>query len=87
MDKITIQIPEELSKELEPYQHQLDELLRIGLREFKMAQALGVYQKGGISLWKAARLAGVSRREMARYAASQGVQPLYDEEMVKEEIV
>ncbi|OGG50049.1 MAG: hypothetical protein A3F84_24485 [Candidatus Handelsmanbacteria bacterium RIFCSPLOWO2_12_FULL_64_10] len=60
MDKITIQVPDELSKELEPYRDHLDELLRLGLREIKMAQALGVYRKGGLSLWKAACLAGVS---------------------------
>ncbi|MSS70220.1 MAG: hypothetical protein EXS64_01895 [Candidatus Latescibacteria bacterium] len=86
MDTVTIQIPDELSKELEPYRDQLDEVLRIGLRELKMAQALGVYKKGGISLWKAARLAGVSRREMAQYAAAQGLQPPHDEEMIKEDV-
>jgi predicted HTH domain antitoxin len=86
MDKITIQVPDELSRDLEPYRDQLDEVLRIGLRELKMAQSLGIYRKGGLSLWKAARLAGVSRREMAQYAVAQGLQPPYDEEMIKEEI-
>ena len=86
MDKITIEISDELLRELEPYRNQLDELLRIGLRELKMAQALGIYRKGGLSLGKAARLAGVSRREMAQYAVSQGVLAAHDEEMIREEI-
>jgi predicted HTH domain antitoxin len=86
MEDITIQIPEELSRALEPYREHLDEVLRIGLREFKMAQALGLYQKGGLSLWKAARMAEVSFKEMARYAAAQGLRPPSDEEMLKEEL-
>ena len=86
MTDINIQISEALSKALEPYQDHLDEMLRMGLREFKMAQALGLYQKGGISLWKAARIAEVPLKEMARYAVAQGVYPPDDEEMVKEEL-
>ena len=86
MTDIVIEVPEDLSKALMPYRDHLDELLRMGLREFRSAQSLGIYQRGGISLWKAARMAGVSLKEMGRYAASQGVQVPCDEEMVKEEL-
>jgi len=86
MTDVTIELSEDLSEALEPYQDHLDELLRMGLREFKMAQSLGIYQRGGISLWKAARMADVSLKERARYAAAQGVQIPWDEEMVKEEL-
>lgn len=86
MNEITIQLPDELSTDLAPYREHIDEILRIGLREFKMAQALGLYQRGGISLWKAASLAGVPLQEMARYAAAQGLRAPGDEEMVSEEL-
>jgi predicted HTH domain antitoxin len=86
MTTLTITIPEELSTQLGPYQDKLDELLRIGLSELKKTQALTLFKKGNISLWKAARLAGVSLREMTEYAVSQGLRAMTDEETEKEEL-
>jgi predicted HTH domain antitoxin len=86
MEKMTIVIPEELLKELEPYRDNISDLLRIGLREMKMAQALSLFKQGTISLWKAARLAGVSLREMTQYAVAQGLRAPCDEETIKEEL-
>ncbi len=86
MSRITIVIPDDLSAQLEPYRNQLDDLLRIGLREVKMAQALAIFKQGDISLWKAARMAGVSLREMTQYSVSQGLRPTIDEETVHEEL-
>jgi len=40
MSTITIAIPDDLSAQLEPYRDQFDNVLRVGLREIKMAQAL-----------------------------------------------
>jgi predicted HTH domain antitoxin len=84
MPTITIAIPDDLSSQLAPYQDNLEDLLRIGLREVKMAQSLALFKQGNLSLWKAARLAGVSLREMTQYAVSQGVQPAVDDETLKE---
>lgn len=86
MRTITISIPEELSAELEPYQDQLDDLLRIGLRELKMEQGLSLYKLGKLSLWKAARLANVSLREMTSYAVAHGLRPSADDETIQEEL-
>ncbi len=86
MSTITISVPDELRIQLEPYRDQLDDLLRIGLREIKMAQALAIFKQGNISLWKAARIADVSLREMTQYAVSQGLRPIVDEETLREEV-
>jgi len=86
MSTITIAIPDDLSAQLEPYRDRLDDLLRIGLREMKMEQSLSLYKKGSLSLWKAARLAGVSLREMTQYAIAQGLRPTVDEETIREEL-
>jgi predicted HTH domain antitoxin len=86
MTTVTITIPEELSTQLGPYQDKLDELLRIGLSEMKKTQALSLFKKGNISLWRAARLADVSLREMTEYAVSQGLRALPDEETEREEV-
>jgi predicted HTH domain antitoxin len=53
----------------------------------RLSPLLGLYQQGGISLWKAASLAEVLLQEMARYAAAQGLRAPGDEEMVSEELV
>jgi predicted HTH domain antitoxin len=86
MPTVTITVPEDLSVQLQPYQNNLSELLRLGLREVKMEQSLALFKKGDFSLWKAARMAGVSLREMMQYAAAQGLQPVVDEETIQEEL-
>ncbi len=87
MSTIEIAVSDELLAQLQPYQNQLDDLLRLGLREIKMAQALALFKQGNISLWKTARLAGVSLREMTQYAVAQGVRPTVDDETQREELV
>jgi predicted HTH domain antitoxin len=86
MATVTIVIPDDLSPQLEPYRDNLDDLLRIGLREVKLEQSLALFKKGSISLWKAARLAGVSLREMTQYAVAQGVHADVDEKTIAEEL-
>jgi predicted HTH domain antitoxin len=82
----TIVIPDDLAVQLEPYHGSLDDLLRIGLREVKKEQGLALFKQGHVSLWKAARLAGISLREMTEYAAAQGLRATLDDEMIKEEL-
>lgn len=86
MRTLTITVPDELSAKLEPYRENLSEVLAIGLRELRMGQSLALLQQGGLSLWKAARMAGVSLREMAQYAVAHGVRAEVDEETLEEEL-
>ncbi len=86
METLTVSLPEALMREIEPYRGEVAELLRLGLRQVKMEQALALYKQGGISIWRAARLAGVTLREMTQYAAGQGLHPMVDEDTVREEL-
>lgn len=86
MRTLTIDVPDELSVQLEPYRERLGDLLVLALREVKMGQGLALFQQGRVTLWKAARTAGVSLREMAQYAVAHGVRAAADEEMVQEEL-
>lgn len=86
MHTTTMVISDDLARELEPYRGSLDDLLRIGLREVKKEQGLALFKRGDVSLWKAARLAGVSLREMTEFAAAQGLRATLDDEMIKEEL-
>ena len=86
MSTITIAISDDLSLQLQPYRNQLETLLEIGLREMKMAQALALFKTGDLSLWKTARLASVSLREMTQYAVAQGLRASIDKETIQEEL-
>jgi len=86
MPTVTIAISDDLSTQLVPYRDHLDDLLRIGLREVRMGSSLALFQKGDISIWKAARLADVSLREMVQYAVAQGVRAVADQETFQEEL-
>lgn len=86
MPTVTIAIPDDLSAQLDPYRDSLDDLLRIGLREVKMAQSIALFRKGSISLWKAARLANASLREMTQYAVAQGLRASVDDKTIQEEL-
>lgn len=86
METLTLTVSEALFEQVSPYQDNLGELLRLGLRQVKMEQALALFRQGGISLWRAARLAGVSLREMTQYAAAQGLRATADEETIREEL-
>lgn len=87
METLTVTVSETLFEQIAPYQADLGELLRLGLRQVKMEQALALFKQGGISLWRAARLAGVSLREMAQYAVAQGLRATVDDETLREELV
>ncbi len=86
MRTVTIAIAEDLSAQLEPYRDNLEDLLCIGLREVRKEQSLALFKKGDISLWRAARLAGVSLREMSRYAVAHGLRAAAGEETIREEL-
>ena len=86
MSTVTITISDELSEQLAPYQNHLDILLQKGLREIKLERSLTLFRQGQISIWKAARLANVSLREMMQFATVHGVYPPMDEETIQEEV-
>jgi predicted HTH domain antitoxin len=86
METLTLTISEALLNEVLPYQDNLEELLRLGVRQIKMEQALALFKQGGISIWRAARLADVSLREMTQYAVAHGLRAAADDETMREEL-
>jgi len=86
METLTLTVSETFFKQVSPYQDKLEELLRLGIRQLKMEQALALFKQGGISIWRAARLADVSLREMTQYAVSQGLRASVDDQTIREEL-
>jgi hypothetical protein len=86
MQRLTLEVSEALLDQLEPYRDNLDGLLMAGLRQVKLDSALALFKRGDISLWKAARMAGVSLRSMTQHAVAHGLRPAVDEETIVEEV-
>jgi hypothetical protein len=86
MQRLTLEVSEALLDQLEPYRDNLDGLLMAGLRQVKLDSALALFKRGDISLWKAARMAGVSLRSMTQHAVAHGLRPAVDEKTIVEEV-
>jgi len=86
-EKMVLEVPANLASELETAnQELLADLLRRGLRDLRIEQALERYKQGGISFAAAAEQAGVTQPELARSAYVRAIEPPYDEAMVAEEV-
>lgn len=72
---VSIAVTEELARQLPPDPQERQEVLVLGLREWKVRKALDAYQRGEGSLAYAAQEAGVSLREMIPLAYAHGVTP------------
>ena len=53
------------------------ELLKIGLRDKLIEEALGAYREGKVSMWKAAKIAGLSLWEFVEILKDKGVEIQY----------
>ena len=85
MAKTVVEVPDERLKELEAYKDRLGELLLLGLSQIKIQEALLLYQRGLVSLGRAAELAGLSPEEIVRQARVAGIPPRWSEAMIEEE--
>lgn len=86
MAETTVEVPDERLPELDAYKNRLGELLLLGLTQVKIQEALLLYQRGSISMGRAAELSGLSEQEMLRQARADGIEPRWTESMVEEEL-
>jgi predicted HTH domain antitoxin len=86
MAQTMIEIPDEHLLELEGYKNRIGELLLLGLSQMKIQEALLLYQRGVVSLGRAAELASLPRQEMIKQARVLGIAPRWTEKMVEEEL-
>ncbi len=72
---LSLTLPEELARRLPADAAARQRIVELGLREWRIAEALAAYQRGEGSLAYAAERAGVSLREMIVAARLRGIQP------------
>jgi predicted HTH domain antitoxin len=65
---------------------QVEHVICIGLQQIRIEEALAMYRRGLVSLWKAATMAGIPLREMMAQASARGYEPEVDDEMLAEEL-
>ena len=83
---VSIEIPEDLAEMLSEREDILPEILRLGLRQLKVQEALLLYDQGVISLARAAELAGLSLQEMVMQARARGIQPKWSDAMLEDDL-
>ena len=84
---IQLEIPETWLQDFDPDQStMLHEVIRLGIYQLKVQEALEIYKAGHGSIGYAAEKAGVSKRDLVREARSRGIEPPFDQEMVQEEL-
>jgi hypothetical protein len=84
---IRVDIPEEWLQGLAWDQEALiREVVRLGVHQIKVRRALEMYQSGLGSLGYVAEREGLAKRDLIREARARGMEPLYDEQTVREEL-
>ena len=86
MQEFTIEVPDDLMRELQPYRDRLREVLALGLRQMKVREVLVLYEQGVVSLERAAELTALSREEIIQQARAYGIHPRWSEEMVRADL-
>ena len=86
MQRVMIELPDDLAQQVGPYQDRLRELVLLGLRQLKAQEALLFYRQGLVSFARAAELADLPRTEMIRQARALGIEPRWSEQVVAEEL-
>ena len=81
-----IEVPDELARQLDEHKGKLREVILLGLQQLQLQEALLLYQRGVVSLGRAAELAGISARDMVRQARASGIEPAWSEEMARDEL-
>jgi len=84
---ITLEVPEQWIEGLDLGQTTvMQEIVQLGIYQFKVRRALDMYQAGVGSLGYVAEKAGLSKRDLIREARVRGIEPPFDEQTVREEL-
>ncbi len=91
---VSFRLPIEIEEDIEEIAHNQDsdksklirELLIIGIKEKKLEEALKLYSQGKITLWKAARLSGISLWKIIDIVAERKINLQYGKRELKEDL-
>lgn len=81
-----IHVPREWLHDVPEDDLTLQEIFRLGLRQYKIERALELYRQDVGSIGYIAERVGISKRDLIREARRRGIEPAFSEETVREEI-
>ncbi len=85
-ERISVEAPTSVARELPSDPKDRAEILRLGLREWKILKALDAYRRGEGTLAYAARRAGISLWEIGAVAYAHGLEPDLDTRLLEGEM-
>ena len=88
MRLINVKVPDNIIREIkaiEKDESDIAKILETGIHQIKIEHSLSLFKRGDISIWNAAKMAGVPLREMIVQASAYGIKPKFDEKMIEEE--
>lgn len=91
---MTFRLPIEIDREIEKISYVEDtdksklirELIVLGMKVKRLEEAIKEYSEGKVSLWKAARMAGVSLWKMIEVIKERKIEVQYGEKELKEDL-
>ena len=91
---MTFRLPTEVEKEIKKLALQMDvdkskiirELIEIGLKEKRLKEVLAFYTEGKVTLWKAARLLGISLWKMMEIVTERKITAQYGKKEMEEDL-
>lgn len=91
---VSTRVSEELARELRQIEEEektdratvVRKLLARAIEQWKVERGLRLYKGGKVTLWRAARIAGVTLREMMELASKEGIQFKYTTKDLEEDI-
>jgi len=83
---LTIEVPPKLAEKMPSSQAEQQEVVRLGLVQWRVRKALEEYRQGGCRLAYAAKQAGIPLREMISFAYAYGLEPRFDEKLLQGEL-
>ena len=88
MEFINVKVPDNVVKDIKAVEKDevnIARILETGIHQIKIERALSLFKQGNISIWNAAKRAGIPLREMIIQASAYGIKPKFDERMIEEE--
>lgn len=91
---MTFRLPSEIDREMERIAIEEDtdksklmrELIVLGMREKRLGTALKLYSTGKITLWKAARISGISLWQIMEIVKQRKIPMQYSEKDLREDL-
>jgi len=94
MKVVTVRVPDDVLEKIEEIAKKegrersevIRELIRIGLRDKLIEEALRMYKEGKVSMWKAAKIAGLSLWELIEILKEKGIEIQYSIRDLEEDL-